>query len=77
MYHLLGECALVLVDRIHDLDCPPPELLGQLHQEEPLVEALYLVTYVFSSLLRLFIDDLPVVRVEIVFHRGYLVSMVE
>lgn len=77
MYHLLGECALVLVDRIHDLDCPPPELLGQLHQEEPLVEALNLVSYVFSPFLRFFVDDLPVVGVEIVFHGGYLVSMVE
>ena len=77
MYHLLRECALVLIDRIHDLDGPPPELLGQLHQEEPLIEAVDLVSYVFSPLLRLFVDNLPVVRVEIVFHRGYLVSLVE
>lgn len=43
VHHLLGECPLVLINRVHDLDGPPPELLRQLHQQEPLVESLNLV----------------------------------
>jgi hypothetical protein len=75
--HLLGECALVLVDGVHDLDGPTPELLSQLHQKEALVEALNLVADVLRPLPHLSLQDLPVMGVEVVFHGGDLVARVK
>ena len=77
MQHLLSECALVLVDCIHNFDGPTTELLCQLHEKESLVESLNFLTYIFSAFLHLLLDHLAFMVVVVVFNRKDLVFLVE
>ncbi len=78
MQHLFSESPLVLIDGIHYLDCPPTELLCQLHQKQPLIESINLIPDVLRSLLHLLLDYLPIPRVVIVvLDWRYLVMRVE